>query len=221
MLTETDLGFEYEDDKYILFFGKKNCTLDMVKRKFSKINFRAVKQTHSKIAIPSALGSEDIEADAHYTSENNVGLVIKTADCLPLLVHSRQNQIIAAIHAGWRGVENQITMETLRKLPSGVDYHIYIGPHILQQSFEVKSDVKDLILKSAKAPISHVAFQKAESYYIDLQKIVKTQIDAVLPQHRIFLSDLNTYKNPIFNSFRTDATKLRNISFIAQKMSPV
>ncbi len=221
MFVETQWGYMYQDLKHIVFFGKKDCSLENLKSIFSDFQFRSIRQTHSKTVIVSVENSEIVEADAHYTNEFNVALVIRTADCLPIFIYSQQNNIVAAIHAGWRGVENHITLETLKRLPSGNDYKIYIGPHILQENFEVKQDVKDLLLKSAKSAISNVATQKAGNYYIDLQKIVKTQINQVFPQAQVYENHLNTYKNPRFNSFRTDATPQRNLSFVVQKMSPV
>ena len=44
-----------------------------------------------------------IRADGHFTHNSGVGLVIKTADCQPLLITRTDGGAIAALHVGWRG----------------------------------------------------------------------------------------------------------------------
>ena len=43
------------------------------------------------------------EADGSATSKKGVALVIKTADCQPILLAHTSGKYIAALHAGWRG----------------------------------------------------------------------------------------------------------------------
>ncbi len=223
MWTETQLGFEKTIENKLIFFGKKGCTLADLKMHFKEIEFRTVHQTHSDISIFSSAGSEIIQADAHFTQEMNVGLVIKTADCIPLLIEIPTKKTILAIHAGWRGVENQITVKALGRLRLDANDVItaYIGPHILKESFEVQSDVKDLLLQSAFGEKQNFVSLRGNKYTIDLQNIIKTQIESIISSASIHLTNMDTYQNLLFNSYRTDQTKLRNISFIAQKMAAV
>jgi hypothetical protein len=223
MYQETDLGFELKTKNTLIFFGKKGCTLEDLKQHYKDIEFRTVHQTHSDRTVLSSRESENIQADAHYTQEMNVGLVVKTADCIPLLIHVPGQNIILAIHAGWRGVENQITLKALRQiqLNSNEEVFAYIGPHILQKSFEVDADVKDLLLKSACGDVGEWAYARGEKFYVDLQAIVQSQIRVVAKSAYIDSVDINTYINEQFNSHRSDQTKFRNISFIVQKAAPV
>lgn len=223
MFQETDLGFEFRFENTIMFFGKKGCTLAELKKLYTDIEFRTVHQIHSDVTAASSPNSENIQADAHYTQEMNVGLVIKTADCIPLLIHAPEKNMIVAIHAGWRGVENQITLKALNQLnfkPSD-RISVYMGPHILQKTFEVGADVKDQLLKSSCGDLGPLAYARGEKFYVDLQAIVKSQIQAVVPSAIIHLTDMNTYNNEEFNSHRTNQTKLRNLSFIVQKAAAV
>ncbi len=221
MYQETDLGFELKTKNTLIFFGKKGCTLEDLKHHYKDIEFRTVHQTHSDIIVESSRESENIQADAHYTQEMNVGLVVKTADCIPLLIHVPRKNMILAIHAGWRGVENQITLKALRQiqLNSNQEVFAYIGPHILQKSFEVDADVKDLLLKAACGEEGEWSYSQGEKFYVDLQEIVKSQIQAVTRSSNIYNTNMNTYENSLFNSYRTDQTKFRNLSFIANIVS--
>lgn len=215
MFVENNLGFEYQDHNIIVFFGKKNTKIEDLEKYFPQLKFRTIRQTHSRIVLPSVQNSQDTEADAHFTKEKNVALVVKTADCLPIMIYSSDLEQIAAVHAGWRGVENQITREALKNFKSQ-DVSIYIGPHILKNSFEVQSDVKDQLLKAYYGK-ENIVESRGDRYLIDLQKIVRSQTEGVNFE---FLA-LDTFKNPLFNSFRSDQTTQRNLSFIAQKTAPV
>ncbi len=55
---------------------------------------------------PEPIGMEQIpkyEADGQATNKSGLGLMIKTADCQPILFCHKNGQHIMAIHAGWRG----------------------------------------------------------------------------------------------------------------------
>lgn len=223
MYQETELGFELRFENTLMFFGKKGATLADLKQYYKDIEFRTVHQTHSDVTVLSLVNTENIQADAHYTQEMNVGLVIKTADCIPLLIHAPGKNMIIAVHAGWRGVENQITLKALNQLnfKETDSISVYMGPHILQKSFEVGEDVKDLLLKSSCGGSINLAYAREDKFYVDLQAIVKSQIQAVVKSAQIHFTAMNTYKNEQFNSHRTDQTKLRNLSFIVQKAAAV
>lgn len=104
-------------------------------------------QTHSNIVHyvdkkPSH--STTLDGDALVTSTSSLVLGIRTADCLPILLAAPSNHIIAAIHAGWRGLLSQIISKTLNLMRDrGAQrerIHVAIGPHIHQANYEVDSD---------------------------------------------------------------------------------
>ena len=99
-------------------------------------------QTHSVdvIEIPSAT----FNADASYTKDTNTVCVVQTADCLPLLVTNKKGTIVAAIHAGWRGLLNGVIENTIHKMNmSPNELLVWLGPAISQKHFEVGADVKN------------------------------------------------------------------------------
>ena len=171
---ENEYGFYKKiNSKYLIFFGKKNITLENLKNHYSNLQFCEVKQTHSNICINADQNSELQIADAHFSKSKKKALLIKTADCMPLLAFDETTSTILSIHAGWRGVENQIITASLKSTHLK-NPHFFIGPHILQESFEVKSDAYDLLLKRAlsyKLPFDQRADFKsieADKYKINL-----------------------------------------------------
>ncbi len=222
--TETDLGFIKEQDQHLIFFGKNSATLDQLKQAYPDLTFRSIQQKHTDICVPSATASNDTIADAHFTTENKIALVVKTADCQPILAYNKSKSLILAIHAGWRGVENQITSKSL--LQCGLQQaDIFIGPCIQQESFEVDLEVKDLLEKICKIDPATNDFkktfiQKSIKYHIDLTKIVVADIKAVGVDAKISLLPFDTVTDLRFHSYRRDKLNNgRNLSFITRLRS--
>jgi YfiH family protein len=92
------------------------------------------------VELPSPL----LNADACFTKDKNIVCVVQTADCLPLLLTNIKGTIVAAIHAGWRGLLNGVIENTLHKinLPAH-ELLVWLGPAISQNHFEVGSEVRD------------------------------------------------------------------------------
>tara|TARA_B100001113_G_C20997968_1_gene573659 strand:+ start:321 stop:905 length:585 start_codon:yes stop_codon:yes gene_type:complete len=79
--------------------------------------------------------------DALITQDPNHLLLVKTADCLPILIY-KPPSTIAAIHAGRKGTETNITKATIQKIqtlsPSKTEkWSIWFGPHICQKCYEI------------------------------------------------------------------------------------
>lgn len=112
--------------------------------------------------------------DALITSEKDVCLCISTADCIPILLYDSKQQVIAAIHAGWRGTVNGIVRETLKKMQhlynsKGEEIHAAIGPGISLEAFEVGDEVYETF-KMANFPMEYISVWKPETHkwHIDL-----------------------------------------------------
>jgi polyphenol oxidase len=69
------------------------------------------------------------------------------ADCLPVLFASGDGEVIAAAHAGWRGLAAGVlerTVAAMRVTPSGIT--AWLGPAISQRHFEVGDDVREVFV---------------------------------------------------------------------------
>lgn len=216
MFKETDLGFEYETSQYLVFFGKGEATLEKIQLAYPQFKFVQVKQTHSDRTVEAS--ETTVEADAHHTKHKKWALLIKTADCIPAMIYNKDTQEILAVHAGWRGVENQITYKALKDLNSTQhNLDVFVGPSILQNSFEVDEDVKDALLKSAFYRGENLSYQKGSKYYVDLISILESQISAITPNINFQHLNKDTKTEQNYNSYRRDKTLKRNFSFIVLK----
>ena len=202
-----------------VFFGNAQDSFEKIKFDFPDLNFKKIRQTHSDIITISS--DPPIEADSHYTSKSKEALIIATADCMPIMIYCKQTHRAAAVHAGWRGVENKITEKTLQKListgSSKKDFQFWVGPHILQNSFEVEFSTYALLSKSQyNLKTEDYMVYKDGKYYIALNKIIESQIKNILNKTpEIVFLNIDTKINSDYHSYRRDQkTKERNLSFI-------
>jgi copper oxidase (laccase) domain-containing protein len=95
-------------------------------------------QTHSsKIAFADS--NISYKCDGIYTNKIKLPLVVKTADCVPLLMESSKG--VSATHAGWRGLEKSIFEKSL-DIHEISSLKISIGPHARKCCYEVKEDLE-------------------------------------------------------------------------------
>lgn len=106
-----------------------------------------LEQVHGTRAV--VLGSADFDAgtpqaDAVIGRRRGDICVVRTADCLPVLLSSRDGQEIAAIHAGWRGLAAGVVEATLDSMRTpAADLIAWLGPAISQTAFEVGPEVRE------------------------------------------------------------------------------
>lgn len=84
--------------------------------------------------------------DALITPVKGTILVIRTADCLPIIIHDRRNGVVAAVHVGWRGLIAGVVGNTLSVMARHYgsqmdDLDFAFGPCISEMHFEVGAEV--------------------------------------------------------------------------------
>lgn len=137
--------------------------------------------------------SEEPEADAAATTKPNLALSIKTADCVPVLLHDAKHGVIAAAHCGWRSAQANILANVvgLMRKKGAVDIHAIIGPAIHQPNYEVDQTFYERIL--AEEPSASYLFQP--NYYFDLPGFVILKLNALNITSIIDHCE-DTYTNP-------------------------
>lgn len=122
---------------------------------YGRFNFVTAQQTHSDhvhiVRQKQTRGwyaQEDAiaECDALVTDQKGIILCILTADCVPVLLCDPKKEMVAAVHAGWRGTEAKIVAKTVEKMQeafgcSPSDIVAGIGPAIGGCCYEVGEDV--------------------------------------------------------------------------------
>ena len=101
-------------------------------------------QVHGTVAVDIDSGPKVSAGDAAYSRRPGHVCVVMTADCLPVLFCDRRGSIVAAAHAGWRGLLAGVLERTVAAMQvDGGDILAWLGPAIGPQCFEVGGEVRD------------------------------------------------------------------------------
>lgn len=102
---------------------------------------------------PSMNGSVLQQADGMVTDKPGLALVMRFADCVPLLFYDPVKQVIGMAHAGWRGTVAGAGPSVIRKMqevygskPS--DIEAAIGPSIGPDYYQVGAEVVEAVRKA-------------------------------------------------------------------------
>ena len=188
------------------------------RRLASRLGTRPVwlNQVHGTLALDAGqvLSVLRPEADASFARQPDVACAVMTADCLPVLLCDKTGSVVAAAHAGWRGLLAGILERTVAAMACpGDELLVYLGPAIGPQAFEVGDEVRAAFV-AANAQ-DDIAFKPQDSkwladiYLLARRRLARLGVDAV------FGGDCCTVKEPErFFSYRRDGLTGRMASMI-------
>ncbi|RFF27118.1 MULTISPECIES: peptidoglycan editing factor PgeF [unclassified Wenzhouxiangella] len=136
-----------------------------------------LEQVHGSRVVHLADWRPGIQADAAWTDRAGEVVVIKTADCLPILLADRDAGFVAGIHGGWRSLADGIIDKMLAALPSGADLRAWIGPGICAGCYQVGGEVRQAFVEFD--PLLAAAFEAdGDRWRADLKWIAAHQLRA-------------------------------------------
>ena len=137
------------------------------------------------------------------------------ADCLPVLFCDRAGSVVAAAHAGWRGLAGGILEATVAAMPVPPgDILAWMGAAIGPQAFEVGDDVRDVFI--AQHPETDAAFTPhgPGKWLADIYRLARIRLNRVGVQ-AIYGGGRCTFsESEIFFSYRRDGVTGRMASLI-------
>lgn len=168
-------------------------------------------QVHGdRIALIEEVTDEIPTADALVTGIPGISLAVMVADCIPLLLKSKES--VAAVHVGRRGLTNEITRKTLSLMRDMGASQItaIIGPAICGSCYEVSEDIYNDVIAShpfAQSKTSHGSFA------LDLPAAVRS----VLSDEGVAIVNKFecTVENPELFSYRRDGVTGRQAGIIS------
>ena len=117
-----------------------------------------LRQVHGCAVAPAAADRPAPEADASFALERGPVCAVLTADCLPVLLCDRAGTVVAAVHAGWRGLLDGVIEQAVRALPRRpAELLAWMGAAIGPLSFEVGAEVFDAFV--ARDPLAAQCFK--------------------------------------------------------------
>lgn len=138
---------------------------------------RWLSQVHGNVVVDAVDVVGAPEADASVSTQAGVVCAILTADCLPVLFCDERGRIVAAAHAGWRGLVGGVlenTVASMRKAGAG-KILAWLGPAIGPAHFEVGKDVLEAFM--VRDASTHIAFSpmagRPEKYLANIYLLSK------------------------------------------------
>lgn len=86
------------------------------------------------------------DTDGLITDQTDVALLIKFADCTPVVLYDPVKKVQASVHSGWRGTTKQISLKAIERMVEQFECDketilAYVGPSINLANYEVGPEV--------------------------------------------------------------------------------
>lgn len=179
-----------------------------------------LEQVHGTAVASADAAACRVVADACVARRRAAVCVVLTADCLPVLLCDEDGSVVAAAHAGWRGLCDGVLEATVAAMDVAPRKLLaWLGPAIGQQNFEVGADVRTAFMAhDARAAEAFLALgagpDGSEKFHADLYLLAHQRLHA-LGVERIHGGGHCTYAEPDrFFSYRRDGVTGRMGTFI-------
>ncbi len=161
------------------------------------------KQIHSNIVKFVNQTGFSGDSDALITNIPNLAIAAFSADCTTIFIYDKTQNLIAAIHSGWRGTKQKIVELTINKMKYDFssnpnDMFCFIAPAISQNNYIVGLEVAQYFEEK-------YLIQNADKYLLDVSL---ANFDLLLkcgvPENNIEFSELCSFQQPFLHSYRRD-----------------
>lgn len=155
------------------------------------------------------------EADASVSAQAGAVCAVMTADCLPVLLCDRAGTVVAAVHAGWRGLAAGVVEAAVARMARPSDQLMaWIGPAIGPEHFEVGEEVRACFCDGDVTAASAFRPSPAGRWLADLpalarQRLLRLGLGRVSGGHLCTHSDAS-----LFFSYRRDGVTGRMATLI-------
>ena len=175
-----------------------------------------LEQVHgTRVAVLSGSPEPLAPADAVVTRVAGRVCVVQVADCLPVLLASRDGAAVGAAHAGWRGLAAGVLEAAVRALGADPgEVLAWLGPAIGPGAFEVGSEVREAFLQAGPAAAAAFTPNARGRWQCDLTALARQRLEA-LGVRQIYGGSWCTYADPArFFSYRRDGRSGRMAGLI-------
>jgi YfiH family protein len=179
---------------------------------------RWLKQVHGARVVEAESAEEPPQADASTARDRATVCAIMVADCLPILLTDATGSVVAAAHAGWRGLAGGVIDNTIAAMIGrGADPAMlmaFIGPGIGPTAFEVGDDVHEAYTANDAGAAAAFRPHAEGKWLADLPLLARRALERC-GVRTIGGGNLCTYSDPArFYSYRRDRTTGRMGAFI-------
>ena len=179
------------------------------------------------LAIPEQVHSTVVEfarfpgmypaADGLVTTNSNILLTLKVADCVPVYLYEPRKNMIGLVHSGWRGTVGKIVPNAIQLMQKNGaetgEIRCFLGPAIGICCYEVGVEVAHKFDDEAKMKLEDRKWKVGLHDQISLQLA-----SSGIPEENIQTSDMCTYESRDCHSYRRDGDNVgRMFAFMELK----
>lgn len=159
------------------------------------------------------LGKTIAATDGLITDQVGLGLIIKYADCTPIVIYDPVKKVQASVHSGWRGTVQAIGVKAIEKMVKNFgsqlsDLLIYLGPSIDAAHYEVGPEVYEAFanFSDRDAFFTPQDTGNANGKYLlsNIDAIYQSLVDYGIREEQIEKSGLSTFTDDRLHSARQE-----------------
>ena len=202
-----NLSFRVGDERQSVLENQQRVARELGSKSARLIT---IKQVHgNRVVRVTRRAGKNIEADGIWTTDRDVLISVLVADCVPILIADRRAQVVAAVHAGWRGTCARIAANMVEALKEAGfepgELVAAIGPSIGPRAFEVGPEVVDAIEDAYPQVAGAIVSGDGDRSFVDLWKLnEQCLIQSGLNPESIDIAGQCTLSSSHFFSYRRD-----------------
>lgn len=223
------------DNNYFSGFATKNAGNAQKKECIDQF-FVKYQQPNSFIVIPNQVhgtnirvitkktsNTEFVESDGLLTSLNNVVLIAKTADCVPIIFVDKKTGLIGISHQGWKGTLAGMVMRMIEEMvrigSKQKDIQVSIGPSIGGCCYSVAQERADLFREAYPVDNGYIN-ERENTLYLNLleanfKQLVRVGVEKAKIDYKISCTQCDSEK---FFSYRREGKSFQNMfSFVVKR----
>lgn len=171
-------------------------------------------QVHGTAVVKAGAGPLTPDADASWSNQADIVCAVLTADCLPVLLCTRNGSHFAAIHCGWRSLAAGILENTLTAMAvNTADLLVWFGPAISAPHYEIGEDVFQAFVDKYSQDTIAFAATGPSHWRANLIMLAKLRLQR-LGVNAFYGGRWCTYADKRFYSYRRDGVSGRMVSLI-------
>jgi len=175
-----------------------------------------LRQVHGISIVDANSGTTDRpQADGAVAHAAGAVCAVMAADCMPVLLADQDGTVVAAAHAGWRGLCAGVIEAALDAMRVPAESVLaWLGPAIGPRVYEVGAEVREAFVSRDPAAVAAFTPTRRDHWLLDLYMVAKQRLER-RGVSRIYGGGFCTYSDPQrFYSFRRDRTAERMAALI-------
>lgn len=150
------------------------------------------------------------ESDGLITDREDLVLMIKFADCTPIIFFDPVKKVQASVHSGWRSTKARIGQVAVRKMQDQFqcqleDIYAFIGPTIAWDDYEVGQEVFDAFADFKSRDKFFKPCKQADKHYLNMGEAnYQILLEAGLSPDHIERSSQTTFADDSLHSARRE-----------------